>query len=109
MKPKEPIPHNYSMAKLNLIFALSSLLLLGTTGAIVMYDYVRGWKWFQWEFLRLQRERLEQDFRAAKAAENKDQLASIDQQVRTQEQVIAQHRAQYVVAQKDLDEWEGKH
>jgi hypothetical protein len=28
MKPQEPIPHNYSMEKLNLIFALSSLALL---------------------------------------------------------------------------------
>ena len=109
MKPQEPIPHNYSMAKLNLIFALSSLLLLGTTGAIVMYDYVRGWKWFQWEFLRLQHDRLEQDLRAAQQAENKQQLSDLDKQVRDQELVIAQHRAQYVVAQKDLDSVEGKH
>jgi mono/diheme cytochrome c family protein len=109
VKPKEPIPHNYSMAKLNLIFALSSLLLVGTTGMIVMYDYVRGWKWFQWEFMRMQRDRLEQDLRTAKQQESKSQLTSIDEQVRAQEQVIAQHRAQYVVAQKDLDEWEGKH
>src|SRR5438105_11060507 len=109
MKPQEPIPHNYSMAKLNLIFALSSLLLLGTTGAIVMYDYVRGWKWFQWEFLRLQHDRLEQDLRAAKQSENKQQLTDLDKQVRDQELVIAQHRAQYVVAQKELDSWEGKH
>src|SRR5438477_1824823 len=109
MKPQEPIPHNYSMARLNLIFALSSLLLLGTTGAIVMYDYIRGWKWFQWEFLRLQHDRLEQDLRAATQQENKGQLSDLDKQVRDQEVVIAQHRAQYVVAQKELDSWEGKH
>jgi len=109
VKPQEPIPHNYSIARLNLIFALSSLLLLGTTGAIVMYDYVRGWKWFQWEFLRLQHERLQQDLRAAKQSQNKEQLAGLDKQVRDQEIVIAQHRAQYVVAQKELDSWEGKH
>lgn len=109
MKPQEPIPHNYSIARLNLIFALSSLLLLGTTGVIVMYDYVRGWKWFQWEFLRLERERLQQDLQAAKQAENKQQMSDLDKQVHAQELVIAQHRAQYVIAQKDLDSWEGKH
>ena len=47
MKPQEPIPHNYSMSKLNLIFATSALGLLLVTGGIVAYDYVRGWKWFQ--------------------------------------------------------------
>src|SRR5438270_11176414 len=109
MKPQEPIPHNYSMARLNLIFALSSLLLLGTTGAIVMYDYIRGWKWFQWEFMRLQHDRLEQDRRAAQQQENKQQLADLDRAVRDQELVIAQHRAQYMVAQKERDAWEGKH
>src|SRR5437762_3331806 len=97
------------MAKLNLIFALSSLLLLGVTGAMVMYDYVRGWKWFQLEFMRIQSERLEQDLRAAKETQNKEQLSDLDKQVKQQEVVIAQHRAQYLVAQKELDGWEGKH
>src|SRR5437762_2507678 len=97
------------MAKLNLIFALSSLLLLGVTGAMVMYDYVRGWKWFQLEFMRIQGERLEQDLRAAKETQNKEQLSDLDKQVKQQEVVIAQHRAQYLVAQKELDGWEGKH
>ncbi len=35
MKPQEPIPHNYSMRKLNLIFALTSLGLLLVTGGMV--------------------------------------------------------------------------
>jgi len=54
VKPQEPIPHNYSMGRLNAIFAFSALGLLVVTGLIVGYDYVRGWKWFQWEFLRIQ-------------------------------------------------------
>ena len=55
MKPQEPIPHNYSIATMNMIFAVSSLVLLAVTGGMVFYDYVRGWKWFQIEFNRLQR------------------------------------------------------
>src|SRR5436190_5158571 len=109
MKPQEPIPHNYSMSKLNGLFAASALGLLLVTGVIVMYDYIRGWKWFQWEFMRLQQDRLEQNLRTAKQQENKQQLSDLDKQAHDQELVIAQHRAQYVVAQKELDAWEGKH
>ena len=78
MKPQEPIPHNYSMGKLNLIFAVSSLALLLATGAMVFYDYVRGWKWFQLEFNRLQQERIDRELTAQNDAEMKKQLAAFD-------------------------------
>ena len=53
MKPQEPIPHNYAMRSLNWIFLWSSVVLLLVTVLIVGYDYLRGWKWFQLEFLRM--------------------------------------------------------
>jgi cytochrome c2 len=109
MKPQEPIPHNYSMRGLNLIFALSSIGLLMSTALIVGYDYVRGWKWFQREFMRMQQERIESDLRAAQLETNKTQLADLDRRVRENEVDIARHRDQYVLAQKDLDHWEGEH
>jgi mono/diheme cytochrome c family protein len=109
LKPQEPIPHNYSMGRLNAIFAWSSLILLGSTALIVGYDYVRGWKWFQREFLRIQQERIESDLKAAQAGANKEQLKALDDQIKQQNIVIAQHRDQYLRAQKDLDAWEGKH
>src|SRR5438094_3300371 len=109
MKPQEPIPHNYSMRGLNLIFALSSIGLLMATGLIVGYDYIRGWKWFQREFMRMQQERIEADIRAAQTTASKKQLAALDEQMRANEQEIARHRQQYLIAQKDLDGWEGKH
>jgi cbb3-type cytochrome oxidase cytochrome c subunit/cytochrome c peroxidase len=97
------------MGRLNAIFAASALGLLVVTGVIVMYDYVRGWKWFQWEFMRIQQERLESDLRTAKQDENKTQITALDQQVKSQELTIAEHRGQYVIAQRELDAWEGKH
>ena len=109
MKPQEPIPHNYSIRGLNLIFLWSSLGLLAVTGLMVGYDYIRGWKWFQMEFMRMQRERIAQDMSAAQTETNKTQLTELDGDVRRAEVDIAQHRAQYVVAQKDLDTWEGIH
>ena len=71
MKPQEPIPHNYSIKSLNWIFLWSSVVLLGVTVLMVGYDYVRGWKWFQYEFMRIQNQRLQQDLKAAEQATNK--------------------------------------
>lgn len=109
MKPQEPIPHNYSMRRLNLIFALTSLGLLAVTGGMVFYDYVRGWKWFQIEFNRLQQQRIEQQLHAKNDAELKKQLAALEKERRQGQVEVARHRAAYVEAQKTLDEWEGRH
>src|SRR5882724_1406749 len=109
MKPQEPIPHNYSIRRLNLIFALSSLVLLAVTGLMVGYDYVRGWKWFQLEFMRMQRERIEQEMQGAQSAENTKQLADLDLQMRKNNIDLAGHRDQYLSAQKAFDAIEGDH
>ncbi|HEY6140119.1 MAG TPA: c-type cytochrome [Thermoanaerobaculia bacterium] len=109
MKPQEPIPHNYSMRSLHWIFLWSSVALLAVTFLMVAYDYVRGWKWFQLEFLRMQRERIESDLKTAEAETNKKQLADLDAAMRTNEVELAKHRSQFVLAQKELDSWEGEH
>ena len=109
MKPQEPIPHNYSIRRLNMIFALSSLVLLAVTGLMVGYDYIRGWKWFQLEFMRMQQERISQEITVAQAEENKQQLTDLDAQDRKNEIELARHRDQYLSAQKELDAIEGDH
>lgn len=109
MKPQEPIPHNYSMSRLNAIFAITSLVLLGVTGIIVMYDYVRGWKWFQVEFMSIQRERIEQELKAADDGAMRKRLAELDRRIHAGQLLIAGERDQLMEAQKDLDQWEGRH
>jgi cytochrome c2/cytochrome c551/c552 len=109
MKPQEPIPHNYPMRKLNLIFALTSIALLLATGAMVFYDYVRGWKWFQLEFIRLQQERIDRELTAQNDAEKKKQLAQLDREIKDGQVEIARNREAYLDAQKSLDHWEGTH
>lgn len=109
MKPQEPIPHNYPMRTLNLIFALSSLALLGATGLMVMYDYVRGWKWFQLEFNRIQQQRIDRELEAKGDAETRARLAALDKEIREGQVEVARQRDEYVRAQKDLEDWEGKH
>src|SRR5688572_24766103 len=109
MKPQEPIPHNYSIAKLNAIFALSALFLLAVTGVMVMYDYFRGWKWFQVEFMRLQASRIEAELSAADDADMRKQLASLEQQMKVAQLDVAKNRDGLLLAQKDVEDWEGKH
>src|SRR5205823_4571664 len=109
MKPQEPIPHNYAMSRLNAIFAFSAILLLVSTGLTVFYDYVRGWKWFQIEFNRLQSERIQQELKAGDDTTSRQKLADLDRHMRDQQVEIAKHRDDYVRAQRELDEWEGKH
>ena len=49
-----------------LLFATGLLL---ATGAMVFYDYVRGWKYFQLEFNELQQQRIDQELQAAQDEE----------------------------------------
>ncbi|HYI08897.1 MAG TPA: c-type cytochrome [Thermoanaerobaculia bacterium] len=109
MKPQEPIPHNYSMRTLNLIFALTSLGLLLATGGMVFYDYVRGWKWFQLEFNRLQQDRIDQELSVANDADRQKRIAELDRELRAGQVEVAREREAYLEAQKSLEDWEGKH
>ena len=109
MKPQEPIPHNYSMRKLNLIFALTSLGLLASTAIMVGYDYVRGWKWFQLEFNKIQTRRIESELKAKNDAETRKALAALDKEMREGQVEVARQRRDFVLAQKNLEDWEGKH
>jgi mono/diheme cytochrome c family protein len=109
MKPQEPIPHNYSIRRLNAIFAFSSLGLLLVTGLIVGYDYVRGWRWYQMEFWELQHERIEQELRAANDAQTRQRIGELEEEMRAKQVAVARDRDEYVRAQKNLDTWEGRH
>src|SRR6188474_399338 len=109
MKPQEPIPHNYSMRKLNLIFMWTSVALLVSTGAMVFYDYVRGWKWFQLEFNRLQQQRIDSELTASNDAAMKKQLAEFDRELKEGQVEFARNREPYLEAKKDVDHWEGVH
>ncbi|HVR43533.1 MAG TPA: c-type cytochrome [Thermoanaerobaculia bacterium] len=109
MKPQEPIPHNYRISTLNKIFALSSLALLALVGGMVLYDYTRGWKGFQQEFLRVQGERIEEELEAARQATDEEELRRIDARMRESEAEIARERVALARTEDDLRDWEGTH
>ena len=70
---------------------------------MVGYDYIRGWKWFQLEFMRMQQERIVQEMQVAEVGgRTRKQLADLDAQERkNSSSSIAAHRDQYLAAQKD--------
>lgn len=109
MKPQEPIPHNYAMAKLNKLFAVSSIVLLMATGAMVAYDYIKGWKRFQLTFLQLQEQKIRADLRAARDSQDRAELTRLDRELRDQERAIAASREDFRRAEQDLESWEGRH
>ena len=109
MKPQEPIPHNYPIRKLNLIFLWGSLALLLTTGLMVFYDYVRGWKWFQIEFNKIQQQRIDQEIQAKNDVETRRKIAALEKEMKAGQVEVARDRNEYVEAKRVLDDWEGKH
>jgi mono/diheme cytochrome c family protein len=109
MKPQEPIPHNYSIATLNKIFAVSALGLLAITGALVVYDYLKGWKRFQFVFLQVQEQRIRQDLRAARDAQDRAEITKLHEERRAEEVQLARDREEYRRARQLFESWEGRH
>jgi cytochrome c2 len=109
MKPQEPIPHNYRMSSLNLIFAASAIGLLLVTGLMVVYDYVKGWKRFQLTFLRLQQEKIEGDLKRARDQQDRAELTKLGEERRQREGELARRREALREAREHLASWEGKH
>lgn len=68
--------HEYNIPRLNVIFIITSLLLLGSVVWMVWYDYKREWKTQQSKAQEFEKLKLVLD---VKAAEDKAQAANIDQ------------------------------
>jgi hypothetical protein len=70
--PAEPIDHHYDIGKLTRVFALSGLILLVTSVAMIWTDYASGWsytrswKGYQLRFLQWDRYKTQKDVAAAR-------------------------------------------
>lgn len=81
MAKEEPYDQPCLVSKLNLIFAISSLVLVVTVLAMVWDDYEREWKDYQRQFLNLEREKAQQDVQAALNAVDKQQREVLQKQL----------------------------
>jgi cytochrome c2 len=91
---------------LNLIFALSAVLLLLSVVAMVAEDYVREWKAFQRDFTRDEVKRLEGEIQSAEAGIDstrlrtlRDELAAANQTLKGREATLKSTRSAYTAAQ----------
>jgi len=96
----------YKIDSLHKWFAISSLLLFIFTVGMVMADYLREWKKYQRDFVRLQIQKTRQDMQQAATTLDRNKLQQVDQQLQQSRAQQQQNEAQIEKIQaqlKDLD------
>ncbi|OGW91638.1 MAG: hypothetical protein A3D28_04595 [Omnitrophica bacterium RIFCSPHIGHO2_02_FULL_63_14] len=83
--PPKPNPALYSIPKTFIWFAIVSFVLLFGLIGIVRTDYVREWKEWQKQFIRLKLEKAKQELKTAEAAIDKTRLAELEQKAADEE------------------------
>jgi len=78
---------------MNMVFAVSSLLLLAVTLWMVFADYAQPWKRYQAEFRTLERQKLAKDEEAEKKKINEQQVAQLQKDVQAAQAAVEQHNA----------------
>ena len=79
----------YNFRRTNVVFAVSSLALLVTTGWMVLDDYVKPWKRYQAQFRSLEREKLRQEAEAERQRIEGTQIQELQAEIATAEQDLA--------------------
>src|SRR5205823_14805532 len=98
MAPKRDIDHAYDINRLNMFFALSSIVLFVFFVWMMWADFHRDWKYYQAQFRKIDRAKTEQ----AKEEEIGDLQNNAEYQgVREQLKAAEQEKAQ---REKDYDE-----
>jgi cytochrome c2 len=88
---------------MNLVFALSSVGLLGTTLWMVVADYAKPWKRLQSEFRTRERQKLEAESQQAAEKINQEQLAVLQQDIEQQQAALAAHGDEIRRLEQDLE------
>ena len=101
--PKTPTPpkslpekrpdRHYNFGRMNMVFAVSSLLLLAVTLWMVFADYAQPWKRYQAEFRTLEHQKLVKDEEAEKAKINQQQVGQLQKDVQSAQANVDQHNA----------------
>ncbi len=91
-----PIPTDYfyNMRRLNLIFAVSAVILVGTLLWAVWDDYARPWRNHQREFVRLQAAVAEMDYLATQTEEARAKREAARQRVQEAEEALRERQGE---------------
>lgn len=96
--PAEPIDHHYNIPRLTRVFALSGLIVLLTLIAMIWTDYSSGWdltkswKWYQFKFLDIDRQKTRQDLAAAREKVSLDEYQAAEAQLHQAQAEQAENR-----------------
>src|SRR5215471_15104460 len=98
----------YEVITLHKWFAISSLLLFGFTVAMVMADYLREWKTYQRDFVRMQIQRTQKDMQQASSSLDRAKFQQLQQQLQQTRGQQQQNEAQIDKIQKQINDLNAK-
>ncbi|HKB72268.1 MAG TPA: c-type cytochrome [Thermoanaerobaculia bacterium] len=106
--PAEPIDHHYDIPKLTRVFALSGLIVLITSVAMIWTDYASGWnfskswKGYQLRFLQWDRYKTQKDVAAAREKVSRGEYAAAQAELRQADAEEAENRRQIAELEKKI-------
>lgn len=110
--PKPPPPtkpdRHYSFKAMNVVFAVSSLLLLAVTLWMVFEDYAKPWKRLQAQFRSLERQKLAAEAEAQRQHLDQQEIAAVEKQIEDQRARLADQAGEIEELEGTLEEWKAK-
>lgn len=101
-EPKRFIDFVYNVDRMNMIFAVSSVVLVVAVLWMVWDDYDREWKDFQKEAMALEAYKTEAEIRLAQETVDQDALETIEDELEGIQAAIQAHRERYDGATSEL-------
>jgi mono/diheme cytochrome c family protein len=105
--PEKRPDRHYNFGRMNMVFALSSLLLLAVTLWMVVADYAQPWKRIQSEFRSLERQKLAREAQAERDKLSKNDLAQLNKDVAAAQAALDAHRDEIAKLEKEVAERKG--
>ena len=106
--PAEPIDHHYDIPKLTRVFALSGLIVLVVSVAMIWTDYASGWsyakswKGYQLRFLQWDRYKTQKDLAAAREKVSRDEYAAAQAELRQADAEETENRRQMAALNAEI-------
>ena len=94
----------YSMPKLHKIMAILSFIFLVTTIWVFLDDYMRPWKAYQVEALKIKRRHLEEQIKQAEKDIDAKKLAEMKEKLVKSEEIVVSRKEEIKKAEKELSE-----
>ena len=91
----------YSMPKLHKIMAILSFIFLVTTLWVFLDDYIRPWKGYQVEALKIKRRHLDEQIKAAAKEIDAPKLAELNKKLKKAEEIVAGRKDDIAKAEKE--------